>query len=599
MHKLRIYIMKRNTIKSRFYPFAFLVCLLAFSSCDGFLYDDSEQVIFTDDHRLDSDADTLWTLAGIMNKMQAIADRTVLLGELRGDLVDLTDNASADLRDIANFNIGDANVYNRPSDYYAIINNCNFYLAKADTALRDNRNEFIFMKEYAAVKAFRAWTYLQLVLNYGRVPLITQPVLSTADSQQDFPLCGIQEICDYFISDIAPYANIETPGYGSIRSTDSKLFYFPIYVLLGDLNLWAGNYRAAAENYYKYISTRNGSNSAYPLSTNSVRFSQNDSHWRMTMDTWSIASFFSELRASTSELITMIPGDSIPSEGNYSRLRDLFNTTENNEYKASIVPSQALIDLSASQKYCHFTSGGEFVQAPDNLTGFLKGDLRLRVAYSVDEGTYFFNGKRVENYASFSKYMTRNVHVYRRATVYLRLAEALNRAGYPRFAFQILKQGVNNNVIENEVIPYYEADADWIRTFDFPNILYVLETTAGMQTENTTGLHSRGCGYSAYNDAYVLPDDSTITDSLARRDYQIERVEELIVDEEALELAFEGQRFYDLMRVALRRNSPAFLADRVYARKGNGQRADIQTDLTDPQSWYMQWNGKIGFDKKE
>ena len=29
----------------------------------------------------------------------------------------------------------------------------------------------------------------------------------------------------------------------------------------------------------------------------------------------------------------MIPGDSIPSEGNYSELRNLFNSTDENDYK--------------------------------------------------------------------------------------------------------------------------------------------------------------------------------------------------------------------------------------------------------------------------
>ena len=58
-----------------------------------------------------------------------------------------------------------------------------------------------------------------------------------------------------------------------------------------------------------------------------------------------------------------------------------------------------------------------------------------------------------------SKYSSRNVHIYRRTMVYLRLAEALNRAGFPRFAFAILKTGVNNDVIENDILPYYPGDA--------------------------------------------------------------------------------------------------------------------------------------------
>ena len=169
--------------------------------------------------------------------------------------------------------------------------------------------------------------------------------------------------------------------------------------------------------------------------------------------------------------------------------------------------------------------------------------------------------------------------------VYLRMAEALNRAGFPRFAFQILKQGVNNNVIDNEVIPYYPADADWLHTFNFPNNNYIIETTAGASNENTTGLHSRGCGFTAYNRSYVLPDDSTLTDA-ARLQYQMEHVEDLITDEEALEFAFEGHRFYDLMRIALRRNDPAYLATRVARRNGTTDAA-LFTKLSDTSNWYL------------
>ena len=152
-----------------------LVC--GFTACSDFLDQESDQVIYADKDHLNNATDTLWSMAGIMNKMQVIADRTILLGEMRGDLVDITNNASADLRDVAFFNIGDDNVYNSPRDYYAVINNCNYFIANADTALRNNRNEYVFMKEYAAVKAFRAWTYLQMVLNYGSVPFVTEPIM--------------------------------------------------------------------------------------------------------------------------------------------------------------------------------------------------------------------------------------------------------------------------------------------------------------------------------------------------------------------------------------------------------------------------------------
>ena len=157
------------------YLFTLLPLLI---SCDDFFDQKSDDVLYAEDEHLNNAVDTVYSVIGILNKLQTLADRTILLGEVRGDLVDLTMTASNDLRELASFNVSDDNMYNAPADYYAVINNCNYFIAHVDTAMRSNSNEYIFMKEYAAVKAIRAWTYLQLVLNYGQVPFTTEPLLS-------------------------------------------------------------------------------------------------------------------------------------------------------------------------------------------------------------------------------------------------------------------------------------------------------------------------------------------------------------------------------------------------------------------------------------
>lgn len=563
-------------------------------SCSDMLDQESDHVIYTDKGHLNNATDTLYSVIGIMNKLQVLSDRTVLLGELRGDLVDINNYTSADLRDIATFNIGDDNKYNSPRDYYAVINNCNYFIAKADTALKNNRNEYIFRREYAAVKAFRAWTYMQLVLNYGKVPLVTTPILSKDDADREYEKADITTVCKYFAEDIAPYANERTPEYGVIRGNDSQLFYFPIYLLMGELNLWAGNYREAALNYYRYISTRNGQNSAFPMINFSVQWAGDK--FQITYDNYTRDCFESE--SSNSEIINMIPGDSIPSEGNYSELHDIFSSTIRNQNHNAIEPSQQLKDLSASQKYCHLNSAGEVQYAPSDLTGLHRGDLRLNAVYSQ---SFFIGGDNAYNSSegwNNAKFSTRNVHIYRGSVVYLRMAEALNRAGFPRFAFAILKTGVNNNVIENDIMPYYPGEEAFLEQFNFPNTQYVLRTKANLTSQNTIGVHSRGCGWADLDNTYAFPDNEDITDNHERLDYQIEGVENLIIDECALETCFEGFRFHDLMRVALRRNNPSYLADKVYSRRGSQNISEmkslIKCDLSNTANWYLKWNGKIG-----
>lgn len=563
-----------------------------FTSCSDFINQDSDRVIIADKDHLNSAEDTLYSVVGIVNKLQAISDRTILLGEMRGDLSDINANTSADLRDVALFNVNDTtNAYNSPADYYAVINNCNYFIAKADTALKNNRNEYIFLKEYAAVKAFRAWTYMQLAQVYGKVPFVTDPILSKVDADKDYPKYDMQQICEYFLKDLQGLETIEKPGYGSIRGVASRFFYFPIYILEGDMNLWLGNYRDAAVCYYKYLSTRNGVNTGYPTGTSGVEWSRTSTHWDMMSD--GFASFFREGSNYTanSELVTLIPGDSIPSEGNYSQLRNLFNSRSDNNYSASIVPSQSLINLSAAQTYCHYTSTRNVIYAPAGLDNYRSGDLRLSSAFATRKMDNLVHNKTID-FVINSKHSDQNVQVYRRSMVYMHLAEALNRAGFPRFAFEILKNGLNDEGIQANVIPYYKNDSAWIAQFSFPSNMYVRRSGAypALTSENTMGIHSRGCGWSEYNERYVMPDDSTLTGD-ARLQYQIEHVEDLIMDEDALEFAFEGQRYYDLMRVALRRGNPAYLADKIYGRRGADKVGEMRSlickDLYQTANWYL------------
>lgn len=481
------------------------------------------------------------------------------------------------------------------------------------------------MKEYAAVKAIRAWTYLQLVLNYGSVPFVTLPILTKDEAEADYPRYDLQSVCDYFINDLMPLSvryGAEYPGYGTIRNTDSRLFWFPIDIVMGDLNLWYASatgdksrFKAAAESYYKYLYERNGLNSAYPISS-SYLYWKTFVNTTMTGDiadmTWTrpryegSLSLSNENYSSTSEIITMIAGDSILAEGNYSQLRNLFNSREENDYKVSLTPSKNMFDISESQMNCCVTGRGtSIIYSPIGLPRHMSGDLRLSNVYTSQSLRHPETGDLID-YQSISKYSTRNVHIYRRQMVYLRLAEALNQAGYPRMAFQILSQGINNDVVKEEVYPYYsESDSLWISKLDFPVSRYGIYTVehlvgiARVTTDiNTIGIHSRGSGWTPLNEYYQLPVDTLKTEA-EQTPFLQEYVDNLILQEGALEFAFEGTRYYDLMRFALRKSNPgAFLSEHVWARKGKDSegtmRTEIKKDLTNQRNWYLQWNGKIG-----
>ena len=611
-----------------------VVC--GFSACSDFFDQSSEQVIFTEKEHLNQATDTVYSVTGIINKLQAIADRTILLGEARGDLVDVTNATNSDLRDVAFFNIGDSNVYNRPSDYYAVINNCNYYVAHADTALKNNRNEYIFMKEYAAVKAIRAWTYLQLVINYGSVPFVTNPILTKQEAEANYPFYGIDEVCRYFIKDLEPLAELykrDYPTYGNIASVDSKLLWFPINIVLGDLNLWLASithdqatYREAAMRYYKYLNERNGDNSYYPIGANYVTWMPGISDWDSYTYSTALTNFYSERDekyAEQGELITLIPGDSLRSDKNYSQLRNIFNSRSENDYRVSLVPSKSLFTTFESQEHCVLSADGQTAYySAKGLSDHRSGDMRLMIildddGYYVDRST----NERIET-QYIDKYESKNIHIYRRTQIYLRLAEALNGAGLPRMAFDILSTGLNDDVMEETVYPYCsQSDSLWASQIYFPSSRYEIFTSeqmiSGRSNGNTMGIHSRGSGWTPKNQYYRLPEaeieaeDDELSDEEEEEKVIVKDtpelikkqqafVDSLILNENVLEMCFEGTRFYDLMRYAYRQDNPGkTMAQYIYGRRGdlerNTLRGEIKKDLSDQKNWFLSWKGKIGF----
>ena len=172
------------------------VALSGLTSCSDILSTESELVEYEKDNTLNHPTDSVYSVMGIVGKLQTIADRTVLLGEVRSDLVTVTEAASSDLKRLADFNMKESNKYNQVSDYYAVINNCNYFLAHVDTAMQ-RRGRQLFINEFAAVKVFRAWAYLELVKNYGSVPLVTTPMMSEREAAAAVagPRSGIKEVC--------------------------------------------------------------------------------------------------------------------------------------------------------------------------------------------------------------------------------------------------------------------------------------------------------------------------------------------------------------------------------------------------------------------
>lgn len=563
--------MKHIFLNIRLFIFIGSISLLT-SSCEDIMSTDTNRYLLADENQINSANDTVYSVVGILQKVQQLADKYVLLGELRGDLLDVSDKADLSLRELSEFSGNLANSeYANPKDYYAVINNCNYFIKHANVDLKTPKNTTYqpFAREVAAVKTIRAWTYLQLVLNYGKAYYTDEPFNDIKQTLTELPEYNQIQMFDTLISQITALRpnenyNLTFPGFaGSAR----YLFINPLF-LLGDLHLWRASLNHSisdyeyAATYYAYLIKKGPLPYTIP---EEMRVYWQEDTYNIWTDSWSL----NITSPGNREIISSITMADNASVGTATVLPSL-------AYERILIPSKYLDNLFATQQYC-------FVTSSTATPKYSLGDLRGRASYGSklinDEQNYTVGN--LEKY--IKKYIFKNIVLARASTLYLRYAEAVNRAGKPNLAFAVLKYGLNSTTLS--------ATPDASK----PNVRYVPASEIADNKEyvnlfineialfkSNIGIHSRGSGNSSYNANFIIPDAS----KLATRNDTINFVENAICDELALENAFEGNRFHDLMRMSNNRSKPSFIAEKVAEKHPNDKQRYIDL-LSDSKNWYL------------
>lgn len=537
--------------------------ILSFSSCSEMLQTDSDKILKENQNTLGSANDTVYSILGILSKVQKLADRYVILGELRGDLLDVTDNTDANLREISNLTqVSPSNPYLGVRDYYAVINNCNYFINKVDTSIT-SQGKKLMLREYALAKTIRAWTYLQLVTTFGTVPFVLDPITTLEDAQKEYPKKNISEIAPFLIADLEPCVDYGLPDYGTLETgwseIDAAFLCFPIRFVLGDLYLWKGesasDFAAAAYNYATLINENK-----YLISSSSNRITWTSSSFQYYNNGWT-SGVFGSYNAPSNESMTIIPLAMTPTDGTVETLFGLLGFVQKNssysynEDAKQLTPSQRSLTFWENQPYA-------FSNSTSTVATMTNGDLRKNASiYSNATGTISYIYKTRPYY----------IPVYRVGLLYLRYAEALNNAGKPGMAFAVLKYGLNPTTFATSGrIPLAELKTGSSYFSMFNNSIYA----------GNYGIHSRGCGNSILNTSYVIP--PTLTSHLDSVNY----VDDKILTELALETAFEGNRFPDLARFSIRHNDNSIIANAI-ALKHTDNMSVIRAFLLDRNNWYL------------
>ena len=621
----------------------------AVTSCEDMLESDSNRQVF--EPALDQKTDSVYYAYGIMQALQQLADQYYFQNEMRGDLVRPTNRATTHLRSLASFSADATNKYDSVYLYYKVINNCNYYLAHRDTTLATGARNVV-SNEYAAIASFRAWTYLQLARQYGSVPYVTEPVTTIGQINANTSMTSYESILQgeaqmlenlkarYSEDQLSvPTFNQTSRSIGMLnwkneRGQNVEKFirpskcFVPLNVVLGDIYLELGQYEQAATCYYQYLRYQGF------LNPSNISVNYNDfmgtfysqyspifkdfTEWPADYNSAKNSSLYNQVpvwenafshQAAVGDIITYIPmavnytmgkTTDIPAAFGYNYYGtesrggvqvdgdEIFSCPKTEDIQ--VVPSQTYVDSARRAQYYYFTE--QVKVSPFNwiVKSQPLGDARASI---VTQGAGADSA-----YVYTLKPSTAYIYLYRNTTVWLHLAEAINRMGYPDAAFAVLKNGLHSELPNFRYLEVYLTDQQGNDSID-ENGQKVLDMTQSHiddkyyltpesyellttrlpflaqensdvfkngTTKSFVGIHFHGAGavedlYSSYRYSTVL--NAKIADisqkfnlnlaSYTKDDY-INAMEDLLCDEYAMEFAFEGTRFSDLRRLALHKN---------------------------------------------
>lgn len=577
------------------------------SSCDSLLDINAQDVVEeSESYQNVYDADNaIW---GLYSKFSKLAENTIVLNELRADMMDVTPNATADQVALNNHTATVDNKYCDPTPFYEVILNANDLLANLDSmkiAKRITADDYA--PRYSDVMAIRTWTYLQLGIHYGTVPYINKPISNKSDLSN--PSLYVEKTLDelilQLINDMQSVPtlaeNTLSSFYNKTIQENGKSFFLNLQfinkrLILGDLYLWNDQFVEAATQYKAYMDEADANSSKTQMknkistwvwnSSNEPRFQICYQRYK-DQDVSSFRNMWKEIfsRSSTEVGSSAVVGlqDEMIWMFSYSGITNstspfikLFANTGVGEYQ--LKPSAWAVD----------SMWGTQVQQSN---GFVFDGRGKESSYDVINGQPVVLKYLYDYYDTYTTDANKTIHLdynnitnkyslagkwflYRAALLHLRYAEAANRAGYPRLAYALLNNGIKTNYDWVKSDGTYRANKVGVQYTSFqPPVPPAGATQAQIDSINAIpatpypapfylDARQNDAPYPVLrspwrdnggirNRAYLLNDTKpawvvTTQDSM-------KWIENSLIKEAALECGFEGTRWADLLRVARRK----------------------------------------------
>ncbi|MDA3821275.1 MAG: RagB/SusD family nutrient uptake outer membrane protein [Bacteroidales bacterium] len=618
MRKLKVYI-----------SFFLLGGIIVLSSCEKFFNPELGIVIDESDYFQDWEELSSAEL-GLYALQQKLVEQIVVLGELRADLLEVTDQADRDLIEINNFEVSSTNTYASPVNFYKLIGACNKLLTKIEsehpTVLDPEIEITNYDRLYGEVLCMRAWAYFNAARIYGKIPYI-HPSLQEISEITDYvnssgtyidslfviygkdgfhndtisdttiildrKIISLDAVIDTFTNeletDIKAVGVVHNSEFSDVSWDVTIWNNYAKHALLGQMYLYDQDYENAIRHFNPLIYN-------YDSETDNIKFGLDS---KFSFGRWD-------------DILTQIdPYEHIftiwynKSNQQTNHLQELFSKEFPNKYM--LKPTK-----QAVQYWEHTWNGMDVLYDDGNPD---KTALALNNLGEPKRGTPgdFYRGYGV-SYAYYKNGRILGANEVR---------EMLNNKadGYHRL--------VNNTMEDVDTVVYkytngknsYDHDANFI-VFRAASIhLYYAEMLAwrvylddGIEKQEllrsltfvNDGLYNNDArqkgvrgrvGFADGDEAlYVrnlVYEHDPATNEVIAYKYVIDlaskqrHLEDIFIEERAREMAFEGERFYDLMRISKRRGDPSFLADHVSAKFSGSKREEIREYLMNEENWHI------------
>jgi hypothetical protein len=612
-----------------------LTPLFFFTSCEEFL-DPEQELKIKEEQLFDDWYEYRSVEMGMYGLQQDLVEQILVLGELRGDLLTITPNANADMVEVYNFSVSKDNKYASPTNFFKLIASANNFIR----ILERERPEVLdpespvtnYDKLYGEALCMRAWAYFTAVQIYGKVPYIHESLV-TMEEIQDFVnspvsyvdsvyiefsvdgyyndttynrpveleknLYDTEMIIDLFTEDLEE--NVKAVGVNHYIDNNDETWEISIWntyamhALLGQMYLTRGNYVKAAEHFEDII-----------ISNIAVSDDDENLQLRYQLDN-SFA--YSDWRNIFTNIDNREHIFSLWFNKTYFQQNRFQRIFENSgPHKYMLKPSQRAIDIwetvwrNATIDYDNDNPDNTKVIEPGFPSDFYRG-YGSSYIYLRSNGMPINTGEYIDMLQLRARGDDRSSRNIMEGVDTLVYKYSINKTMFDEDANFIVYRAADIHLYLAEIYTYWE----FVQT---GNVRPSVSKALGLVNDGSyygqsaareqLGVRGRvGLGWNeddAISITNIIYEHDPYTNKIVGyrdltgnlREKQL-YLEEQILDERARELAYEGKRFYDLIRVAKKRNDPSFLAEKVSSKYPPGKREQIYALLLDENNWYINY----------